>query len=80
VISGNSAVEVVETLAVYDRWGGEMYKEDNISLDNGSFQAWNGRLDNTGQMVNPGVYVWLAKVRFIDGDVINFAGDLTVIH
>jgi len=78
-VIGNNAVDIVETLVIYDRWGGQLYKEDNVNITDGSFIGWNGRLDNNGAKVNPGVYVWLAKVRFIDGDVINFAGDLTVV-
>ncbi len=78
-VSGNDAVDIVQTLAIYDRWGGQLYRQDNIDIRDGSFIGWNGRLGNTGSKVNPGVYVWLAQVRFIDGDVINFAGDITVI-
>ena len=78
-VTGNDAVEIVETLVVFDRWGGQLYKQDNINIRDGSFVGWNGRRANTGTTVNPGVYVWLAQVRFIDGDVINFSGDITVV-
>ena len=78
-MTGNDAVEIVETLVVFDRWGGQLYKQDNINIRDGSFVGWNGRRANTGTTVNPGVYVWLAQVRFIDGDVINFSGDITVV-
>jgi len=78
-VTGNIAVQEVETFEVYDRWGGRLFKRDNIDLFNGSFEGWNGQLDNVGAKVNPGVFVWIARVRFVDGEVVNFAGDLTVI-
>lgn len=78
-VYGNNAIELVETLVVYDRWGGQLYKRENIDISTGSFEGWNGRLNNIGEKVNPGVYVWLAQVRFIDGEVINFTGDITVV-
>jgi len=78
-VTGNIAVQEVENFEVYDRWGGRMYRRDNFDLFNGSFDGWNGRLNNTGAKVNPGVFVWIARVRFVDGEIRNFVGDVTVI-
>ena len=42
-------------------------------------QGWDGRVTGSAKKVNPGVYVWLVKLRFVDGMVRTFVGDLTVI-
>ncbi len=78
-IFSNIAAEEIEDLSVFDRWGGEMYNVQNIGFEDGGFAGWDGKIQNSGRKVNPGVFVWVAKVRFIDGDVRTFAGDLTVV-
>jgi len=77
-------VEIVQEFSIYDRWGSQIYQGSNIELDqnNRMISGWNGRFGTgTGtsgvREVNPGVYVWYAKVLFIDGVSQSFAGDVT---
>lgn len=78
-IFGNRATESVELLEIYDRWGGQMYSVRNININEPNFKGWDGIVLQSGKKVNPGVYVWTARVRFIDGEVRTIVGDLTVI-
>lgn len=73
----NPATEILEQVSIYDRWGGELYRRENFLFDENE-DGWMGEGPN-GQLVNPGVYVWMAKVRFVDGEVFTFKGDITVI-
>jgi len=76
----------VEELCIFDRWGNQVYLDRDIELDDNreTVRGWNGRFGagvgrSSGASVNPGVYVWFARVRFIDDVVLSFAGDITVI-
>jgi hypothetical protein len=40
--------------------------------------GWDGLVD--GQPVNPAVFVYSASVRFINGTVQEYAGDVTVVR
>lgn len=74
--------ELIEELIIYDRWGNPIYKCENIEPNepglgwDGSFGDCNG---TTRNLVNPGVFVWLAKVRFIDQEVITYVDEVTVL-
>lgn len=71
------AGESIEELSIFDRWGELIYKEENLPLNDQSV-GWDGKF--RGDWVNPGVYVWMAKIRFIDGESIYYSGDLTMVR
>lgn len=74
---GNKTLERIETLHIYDRWGELVfYKEDFIPGD--PSLGWPGILN--GSTMNPAVFVWLAEVRFVDGEKRKLYGDVTVIR
>ncbi len=81
----SKGVKFVELLEVYDRWGNLVYRGVDIKapvqgdlITNDQQKGWNGEFK--GQPVNPGVFAWRAQVRFIDEEVKNFAGDLTILR
>lgn len=86
VLGFGRQAEIVQEFCIFDRWGNQIYIGKNIELDqnNTMVSGWDGRFGSevnqrgSGQ-VNPGVYVWYADVLFIDGVVVSFAGDVTVI-
>ncbi|MEZ4920054.1 MAG: gliding motility-associated C-terminal domain-containing protein [Saprospiraceae bacterium] len=70
--AGPSIVEL-ETLSIFDRWGNQVYQllaptpvED--------WMGWDGTF--RGEKMNPGVYIYLLRVRLIDGTTVDKAGDL----
>lgn len=67
---------IVEYLLIYDRWGEKVFETRNVPI-NVPTAGWNGAFN--GQKMNPGVFVYYAKVR-IDDDVIELKGDLTLIR
>ncbi|MBK8700466.1 MAG: gliding motility-associated C-terminal domain-containing protein [Saprospiraceae bacterium] len=72
---GGKDVMSVEQYAVYDRWGNKVY--DAGPLPNGVVDlSWDGSFN--GRKVNSGVYVWIARVRFLDDEVILYTGSLQV--
>ncbi len=72
-------VDVVNFFRVYDRWGELMYEKESFLPNNDNLgEGWDGRYN--GDFVNPGVFVYLAEVRFLDGRVLLYRGDVTVIR
>lgn len=71
-----AAIEI-DQMFIYDRWGELVYKANKIPLGNNAL-GWDG--DFKGQKVNPGVYVYLFMIRFLDDKILPFSGDITVIR
>lgn len=67
----------IDNLYIFDRWGNRIYRGQNILLNEYN-EGWDGKYK--GQPVNPGVFTWLAEVRFIDDEVFSYTGDITVIR
>ena len=70
------AVEGIQSLKVFDRWGDLVFERGDFAPNDESI-GWDGMFN--GRMMNSGVYVYLAEVRFIDGFVVRFKGDVTLV-
>jgi hypothetical protein len=69
-------VQIVEEFTIFDRWGNIVYKNQNYIPENG-VSGWRGEFGSDHAL--PGVYVFGARIRFIDGVVKNYAGDVTLV-
>lgn len=67
----------IEKMRIYDRWGELIFETENIDLGD-ELKGWDGTFKN--QKVNTGVYVYVFEIRFLDDEVIPFAGDITVLN
>lgn len=76
VFSSKVAVDI-ESLRIFDRWGTLIYENKNVRLNQPSL-GWDGTYK--GKALPPDVYVWVASVRYIDGVVLPFAGDVTIMR
>lgn len=47
-------------LTVYNRWGSVVYKTNDVN------KFWNGAINNSGDIVQEGIYVW--KISFLDAN------------
>ena len=73
----NPGIEVVEYFRVFDRWGGMLYEATNFQL-NDFENGWDGKV--RGKDVAVGVYVYKAKVNYIDDKTIIHTGQITVLR
>ena len=56
------------TLSIFDKWGNRVF--ESTELNNGApVEAWNGRLNNQGEILPMGAYVWKIEATFNDGHV-----------
>lgn len=76
-IYGGVEVESIVSLTIFNRWGGVFYEGNNLIPSN-ELQGWNGQVK--GEDAEQGVYVWMARIRFIDGVVIDYGGDISLLR
>jgi len=76
-IHGNSAASIISEMRIFNRWGAMVYEGIDIPLGQTSL-AWDGRFN--GEYLNPGVFAFYAKIRFIDGKELLYEGDVTIIR
>ena len=69
-------VAKVNRLVIYSRWG-EVLWEGKDFLPNGT-TGWDGTFH--GELMSPGVFVWLCEIALIDGTTETLSGDLTLIR
>ncbi len=75
---GTAENGIVE-LKIFNRWGDLVFDGRNLPFGSQTFsQGWDGRFK--GVMQNPGVYTYMAKIRFLDDEVIVYKGDVTLIR
>ncbi|MEZ4911692.1 MAG: gliding motility-associated C-terminal domain-containing protein [Saprospiraceae bacterium] len=66
----------IQKLSIFDRWGNMVFHANDIKPDDPSM-GWKGIFN--GQDVAQGVYVWTAKLLYLDGSEDDVAGDITVL-
>lgn len=71
-------VERVNFMKVYDRWGEQVYDIGTFVPENQPYEGWDGRYQ--GKYVNPGVFIYVIEVVFLDSRVLLYRGDVTVIR
>ena len=80
VFSGKE-VASVKRFSVFDRWGEEVYYAENFTPhqgDNQPVEGWDGSMK--GEMLNPAVFVYLAEVEFVTGEVKMIAGEVNLVR
>lgn len=75
-IQSKRPVEIV-SLQIFDRWGNLLFRSENTST-NDPIYGWDGR--SRGHELNDGVFFYLAKLRFLDEQEIDYQGELVLLH
>lgn len=76
-VFGDASLEKVERLSIYDRWGELLFDKQDF-IPNVESEGWDGFF--RGRPVNPGVFVWTLRLRFTDGLVLDYSGNLSVLR
>lgn len=77
VYSKQEVVTQIQSLQVYDRWGTQVFFNENFS-PNEATSGWNGTFRN--ERMQTGVFVYYAIVEFQDGTTELFKGDVTLME
>jgi gliding motility-associated-like protein len=73
-IYGDEYLERIEELTIYDRWGNRLANYTDFPPNDTNY-GWDGR--RRGIELNPGVFIYTARVRFVDGDSTFLKGEVT---
>lgn len=76
-VYAGAEVARVRFMRIYDRWG-ELLFENKDFAPNDEQSGWRGRAK--GNLVNPGVFVYVVEVEYFDGTSQILSGDVTVIR
>jgi hypothetical protein len=67
----------IHRLAIFDRWGDQVFERHGI-FTNDTTEGWDGF--SKGKQALPGVYVFVAEVEILPGQVVMVQGDVTVLR
>jgi gliding motility-associated-like protein len=73
---GNENVEIIEELKVFDRWGNLVFLTTDFP-PNIPELGWDGNF--RGRLASKGVYVYVFRVRTIEGEILIYSGDVTIL-
>ncbi len=76
MVFGGAGVATIRQMRVYDRWGELLHEAQNFSPNDPTY-GWDGKYK--GKFLNPGVFVYYVEAEFIDGLVIPYKGDVTLV-
>ncbi len=76
MIYSDKEVEKVISFRIYNRWGALVFADESFP-PNDPAHGWNGFFKN--EKMNPGVFVYVAEVLFLDGVVVQFSGDVSLL-
>lgn len=74
-IQTGDGVKEIESMEIFNRWGSKVFSLEHFQPNDPNF-GWNGKVNN--KVVNSNVFVYWARIRFIDGEVFLYKGDITV--
>jgi len=77
IYADSSQIKQINYLYIYNRWGESVF-EQTLFQPNIEAYGWNGRF--RGDMLNPGVFVYMAEIEFIDGYIGFYKGDVTLFR
>ncbi len=76
-VQAGENVTNIKQFTILDRWGEQIFNLQNFQPNDPNL-GWDGTF--RGKQLNPSVFVYLVEVEFIDGEVIIFKGDITLVR
>jgi gliding motility-associated-like protein len=76
MVYGSQVVKIVKKMAVYDRWGEQVFARTDIQANNPN-DGWDGQFN--GKEVQTGVYTYVIEVEYLDGETETLTGTVTLV-
>ncbi|NUO00684.1 MAG: gliding motility-associated C-terminal domain-containing protein [Saprospiraceae bacterium] len=77
MIFADRDVARIRDFKILDRWGELVFQQEDFQPNNPA-HGWNGMF--RGQMFSPQVFVYLAEIEFIDGEIIIYKGSVHLVR
>ncbi|MBI5915865.1 MAG: gliding motility-associated C-terminal domain-containing protein, partial [Bacteroidetes bacterium] len=72
-----ASVRTIKAFNIFDRQGNQVYTASDF-LPTGPGMGWDGVFK--GKEMQPAVFVWMAQIEFIDGQILLFKGDVALLR
>ena len=72
----NEEIEQIDEMLIFDRWGETVFRKNNFAPNNPAI-GWDGRFKN--ELLNPGIFVYVVKLKTVTGEQQLFSGDVALI-
>ncbi|MEM6377413.1 MAG: gliding motility-associated C-terminal domain-containing protein, partial [Bacteroidota bacterium] len=72
-IYGDKSTVQIVSLKIFDRWGELLFNGQELPLGEEAL-GWDGM--HKGDLMNSGIYLYLAEIEFLDGEIVIEQGDL----
>ncbi len=76
-VFGGEGTERVISMKVFDRWGESQHEYFDFAPGDPK-SAWDGKV--RGKDANPAVFVYYAEIKFLDGEVKVYKGDVALVR
>ena len=76
-INTGDGVEEISYFQIYDRWGEKLFDKKSFQPNDPAY-GWNGKFK--AKIVNSGVYVYWALIKFKDGESVLYKGDINLLR
>lgn len=73
-----AGVTNIRFMRIYNRWGDLVFEADNLPPSPDGTPGWDGRFK--GRDLDPAVFMYLVEVEFLDGKVLLYRGDVTLMR
>lgn len=60
-------------MTIWNRWGEQIFKSNDIN------KGWNGKKNNSGELVQQDVYVWKVNLKDFNGKKRQYIGHVTIV-
>lgn len=77
IIARGQAIHKIISVKILDRWGNQIHQMENVSGNEGD-QLWDGTMN--GQLVDPGMYVFVCEVELINGETKKYSGEIHLLR
>lgn len=77
IFADNASVRSIPSMRVFNRWGDLVFEREDL-IPNVETEGWDGYF-NSNKMQS-GVYIYVAEIEFIDGEIEIFKGDVTLME
>jgi gliding motility-associated-like protein len=77
MVQASKGVKKVKLFQIFDRWGTRLFSQSDFFPDDPS-HGWDGTFN--GKVVNPGTYIYMAEIEYLDGETEIKQGDVTVVR
>jgi gliding motility-associated-like protein len=76
IFADGDQIDQVNKFQIFDRWGNMVFTDQNFQ-PNDPKHGWDGYFKGT--LMNPAVFAYYAEIRLIDGRVLLYKGDVTLV-